>query len=404
MKIKEKAYNTFMLCLYLNSFLISAFFSKFMFKLPMQIISFFLSIFIGILSIKLDIIFLLSSFFIVIISIDIFNLYNYIQLDELMITYIKIIIRIIVAIYFCKIKISINLLNKYIKYFFFFSFFISIYLIVDKNLYSKLKLNYMSWGYSCLMITLIAAYLFNIFLEYKYLFITLVLNIMLLLYGSRFNFLIGILGSSFFLYFSTNKIIKKFYLIGSIFLAFIFFNLKKILEFIIETLGSYNISTLSIERLYFTLIDINTEYGIIGVRKIWYDETLKLIKNFPIFGTGIVGWVNKIPTKLYNGDGTFYPHNIFLEILLHFGIIGLIVFIIIIFIVIKKIHIERKKGYKIDNIYFIFIILSLKLLLSSSYLFETCFWFAIFMPFNKSYYHKIIKKHNIYRSAGKNLD
>ena len=89
---------------------------------------------------------------------------------------------------------------------------------------------------------------------------------------------------------------------------------------------------------------------------------------------------------LYNGDGTFYPHNIFLEILLHFGIFGFLIFILVIILIFRNVYINKKQGKQLESIEIVFIIMSLGLLLSSSYLRSIWFYFAILIPFNKSYY------------------
>lgn len=387
LEFKEK-YNSFMLCLYLNSFFVMAFLRSFTIKIQISVIVFLFSLVIGIYSIKLTIPFIISIFFIIFISGNLLWSLDCITSNALLWQYIKYLILIIMAMYFSNLKISIEYFVKYLKKFLLFSILVLVFLLINKNLYQKLNLNYMSFGYSCLTITLFAAYLFNISLKYKYLFMTLILNLILFLYGSRFTFILGILGSSVFLYFSSNKIIKRFYWIGSSFTIVILFNLKKVLELTIEILRKYNISTFSVERLYFTFFDIDSQYGIIGEREIWFSETLKLIKKSPIFGTGILGWINEIPVSLYNGNGVFYPHNLFLEILMHFGTIGLFVFSVIIFIIIKHIVTKKKQGYKIDKVYLVFVLLSFKLLLSNSYLSEIWFWFALLIPFNNSYYKK----------------
>ena len=90
---------------------------------------------------------------------------------------------------------------------------------------------------------------------------------------------------------------------------------------------------------------------------------------------------------LYNGDGTFYPHNIFLEILLHFGIVGLLIFLLIVISIIKHIHYNKKNGKKLASIEIVFLIMSLGLLVSGSYIRSAWFYLALLIPFNESYYY-----------------
>ena len=94
---------------------------------------------------------------------------------------------------------------------------------------------------------------------------------------------------------------------------------------------------------------------------------------------------------LYNGDGTFYPHNIFLEILLHFGMMGFLAFLIIVVSIIRKIHYSKKNGKKLDSIELTFFIMSMGLLVSSSYLRNAWFYLTLLIPFNKSYYYYVNK-------------
>lgn len=383
--MKQIKYNTFMLCLYIIIFFFSIIFKILKIKIPPLILIFLFSLFLKKYKIKLDKIFLFVAIFYIFILVHIFL--NY-QNEELFYAYFKFGLSSIIAIFFANLKISLSLLKNKLRYFSILFLLFLIYLIKNKELYNNLKLDYMSWGYEILIVVLSFAYLYNKTLRYKYLILAFISNIALFLFGSRFSFFLGILGTIFLTYFPANRILKIFYWMGSIICFLIYRNLEIILEKIINIFIKYSIPVVSLKRIYNSLINLESGNGILGVRHIWYTETFKLIKENLIFGSGILGYINKIPKVLYNGYGTFYPHNIFLEILMHFGIIGLIVFFIIIFLVIRKIYIERKKGYRIDSIYFVFVILSSKLLLSNSYLFERWFWFMLVIPFNKSYYNK----------------
>lgn len=392
MKINQIKYNTFIICLYINSLFISSLFEIFKIQIPAILIIFILSLFTKYNKIKFDKIYFIYLCFGLYLFL---NLILKIQDKRLLIVYFKFLIILFISFRFTYLNISLKYLNIYLKYFNILYIIFLLYLIKNQFLYYSLKLNYMSWGYECLIPTLIFSYLYNRNKEYKYLFLTSLSIIALFLFGSRFSFLLGITGVFLFVYFIFNKFFKYLCWISGIIFLLIFQNLDIILKNIIDILNKYHVPSFSVVRLYNSFLGLNTDgKGILSGRELWYSEALKLIKEYPLFGSGILGYVNKIPIKLYNGNGTFYPHNIFLEILMHFGIVGLIIFFIIIFLVIRKIYIKRKNGYKIDNIYFVFVILSLKLLLSSSYLFERWFWFVLLIPFNKSYYNKISKTSN----------
>lgn len=253
---------------------------------------------------------------------------------------------------------------------------IIIYLILNKNDFlqqTEGTLTYMSIGYFLLPSILIGTYysLFykkNIF-EYIFILIAFFLNF---LYGSRFSFILGYIGVLVLLYLYNKK-----------FLYYIFFNIaiiinfKKFLEFLISSLDKLRINAINVERIYYSLYfskDLNTSSA--GRLEIYLD-TLQIIKN-NIFGIGIYGYLEKMPKYSFG----FYPHNIFLEILLQFGIFGFIIFIFLTFFILFNIAKIKEKKIKIFMI--VFLILDSSLLISGSYLKNIYFWMTLFFVFNKS--------------------
>lgn len=106
----------------------------------------------------------------------------------------------------------------------------------------------------------------------------------------------------------------------------------------------------------------------------FYGIAISKISDSVIFGYGIFGLVGSL--------GEYYPHNIFLEILLQGGIIYLIVFLIIMWsFFLKLFRLIRLK--RDEDIILIPTIYSIVLLLfSSSYLQEPFFWFSIMYVFS----------------------
>lgn len=383
MKINLIKYNTFILCLYINIFL-TLNLKILEFPIPVMVINLILVLLV-IHKINFNKFSLIIIFFLLLIILQV--LYSNLKLP-LKIQYIILFGNSIITILYSNLKISLTLIKKYMPYFLIYDLIVLFYLIFNKNLYyNKLNFNYMSWGYSLLPITFFLAFFYKENLRNKYLFFCILSLILLFAFGSRFTFLLGIFGGIVLLYKSKNRFIKIIIIFIFIILPFIIFNLKNILLKIIELLKITELPTVSIERLLYSLNNFASGQSVSAGRSVIYKQVIEVIKENFLFGSGIFGYIGKIDYR--NSDGTFYPHNIILEILLQFGIIGIIVFFIVIFFVIRKIFIQKKKNYKLDNIYFIFLLLSLKLFLSSSYLQDKWFWFTLLIPFNKSYYYKI---------------
>lgn len=106
----------------------------------------------------------------------------------------------------------------------------------------------------------------------------------------------------------------------------------------------------------------------------FYSIAISKISESLIFGYGIFGLVDSL--------GEYYPHNIFLEVLLQGGIVYLVVFLIVIINFFYKLSrlIRLKKD---EDIILIPTIYSVVLLLfSSSYLQEPFFWFSLSYVFS----------------------
>jgi O-antigen ligase len=120
-------------------------------------------------------------------------------------------------------------------------------------------------------------------------------------------------------------------------------------------------------------------------RNDFYGIAIAKISESLIYGYGIFGLVDTL--------GEYYPHNIFLEILLQGGLIYLFVFIIVMITFILKLY-KLIKINKNEDIILIPIIYSFVMLLfSSSYLQEPFFWFSLTYVFShpsNKFNHEII--------------
>lgn len=106
----------------------------------------------------------------------------------------------------------------------------------------------------------------------------------------------------------------------------------------------------------------NQQEGGVGKRELIYQDSIEYLFNNPIrliFGSGIKNYSN-IGEK-YDKYFSFTAHNLFLDILMGIGVIGLIVFVISIFWICKVLRMEFKGNINIINFIplIIFIIYSL---------------------------------------------
>ena len=109
-----------------------------------------------------------------------------------------------------------------------------------------------------------------------------------------------------------------------------------------------------------------------------YKDAIDVIVNNP-FGIGIFGYLKEIKYAFLG----YYPHNIFLEIGMHWGILGLVIFIVFFIYFLKRIFDIKEKNYRVFLI--LLILFNLRLLLSDTYIFYNFFWLLIAVSFNKSY-------------------
>ena len=209
---------------------------------------------------------------------------------------------------------------------------------------------------------------------------------MIFLFGNRFAILIGILSVLIFYWYYERKRIKKIILYSIIILggSNLYFNLKNILIFINNLFLKFNYKVYGILRLIRSLELKEKGVDITSGRIDIYTEAIEVIKNNP-FGIGIWGYLSEIQyaTKALGYRLGYYPHNIFIEIGMHWGLVGLIIFIIIILKVGYRIIIMENSSYKLLLI--ALILLNTKLFLSDTYISYNMFWMFWAVYFNKSY-------------------
>jgi len=202
-----------------------------------------------------------------------------------------------------------------------------------------------------------------------YLFMLLVLFSGVILSGGRGGLVVVFAGLVTFII--RKKGLLKFlkYLIFGLIVAYILIYLAIELNFSFSDRLSE-----SFDRLFSFISSDGINMEGTSNRDDFYGIAIKNINESLIFGYGIFGLVGSL--------GEYYPHNIFLEILLQGGIVYLIVFLIIMCCFFYKLAILIKLK-RADDIILIPTIYSVVLLLfSSSYLQEPFFWFSLSYVFS----------------------
>jgi len=113
----------------------------------------------------------------------------------------------------------------------------------------------------------------------------------------------------------------------------LFFNYMAV--FLIEMISSIGIDS----RTLYLVLNANQDIDFTSGRMELYIESLELILDKPIFGYGVLG-----ERSYFEGN---YPHNIFLEIILHFGVFigGAILIYILIGSIKKFIYLRDQRFY-----------------------------------------------------------
>lgn len=255
------------------------------------------------------------------------------------------------------------------------TFILELFNIIDIGLYS------MSLSYYLLFPCLLYLYKFMDTITIKSMFIVLISIVMILAIGARGPILCI---ACYLIIFLINQIrekneIKKeiFYIIIILILLFGMIFLKEILTLLNNFLNSHGISSRSITL--FLRDDV-----FLSGREDIYKEAFELIKKYPIFGVGIAG-----DRAFISG---YYVHNLFLELLLDFGVFtGSIISIILIALFIKNVFFINNDKRKIYNIFFCMGVIPL--MVSGSYLSDMYLYIYLGLIFNSNI--KLSKSHNL---------
>lgn len=239
-------------------------------------------------------------------------------------------------------------------------------------------INYMKFGYSLLPSVLFSfSFLFKKEKRKSALILFLLSFSELLLFGARGAMLTFILFAFLYVYF-TSVFKRKFKIYLTLILVLIVSNVQLILRFVVSFLSEYGMVSYSITK-YLNLFEGNSFASTTSGRDHIYETAYQRIEDSPWFGNPI--------NTCFIDTGSSYYHNIFLDILVNFGVFIFILFIL--FILLHFFRAMRSEDEKFKLIFLIVFIVSMgRLVVSSSLWQRPEFW--IFMSYcihfnNKKY-------------------
>lgn len=241
--------------------------------------------------------------------------------------------------------------------------FLILFLVPFTYLYNE-DVNYMRFGY-----TLLPSVLFSfVFMIKNYKNIGAISLFVLsfsemLVFGSRGAFLTFTLFSLFFIFFTPifRKKVKVFFSFAIIFLVV---NLKFTLNYILEYAESQSIYSYAIIK-YLSLFKGSTLSLTSSGRDEIYQTALSRIVQSPFFGNPL--------NSSYIDTGSTYYHNIFLDILVNFGVIIFSLFILYLIFTIYRAS-QIKNYYFLSGFLIVFFVAMGRLLVSSSMWQRPEFW------------------------------
>lgn len=218
-----------------------------------------------------------------------------------------------------------------------------------------------------------------------YLFALLVLNSGVILSGGRGGFVVVFVGMIIFTV--RYKGIIKFskYLVGFICIIYVILLFSKNVDwFLADRINE------SFDRLFSFISSDGINMEGTSNREDFYEVALSLIEKNPIIGFGLFGTVK------YLGD--FYPHNLFLEILLQGGLLYFMFFLLVsIYFIYRLLFLIRHKRDE-DLILITTIYSGVLLMFSGSYIQEPLFWFSL------SYVISYPSRKNLLNEKEKNIN
>lgn len=254
----------------------------------------------------------------------------------------------------------------------FYKISIIIFLLIIIELYvNSFKINdYMVLGMNLTIPTLVIINRYFEYRKYKDLILSFFCSMILIVFGNRSAFLVVLV--YILIYLLINKL-KIFTFIISL-ISLMFYWKKEMINFIVERIREINLNSYALKKLDLMLTE-GVQKSSSG-RDYVYKEGIEMFFLNPIYGSGVGYYPENNAFKLR------YVHNIFLQILIEYGLIGIIITILLLlFFIFKYIRIQNK--YK-KIIISILICSQIRLLVSGDYLIEGAILFFIIGVLNNN--------------------
>ena len=239
------------------------------------------------------------------------------------------------------------------------------------------SINYMRLGYALTPIVLVSLYSFLDGGGIRALILFSLSFLELILFGARGSLLTVILFSVLYFFFVShasrfNKVI--FILFSSVF----FFVFSVLLSDVVDFYYLLDIDSYLVNKLLYLFDGKTIAESSSGRDEIWAAAMDRIFEN-PLFGSPI--------NSSFVDTGSSYYHNIFLDILVKFGVFGFLLSVLIISFVFLKAFGMGEKVHKF-TLLFLFVVPFGRLLVSSSFWQRPEFWLLISFCITMIYYFK----------------
>lgn len=252
------------------------------------------------------------------------------------------------------------------EFFYKYAIICSIIYLINIFIKSELLNDYMTIGYAGMFsVAYIVSYSI-VKKKYVNFLIFLVIGIIIFVHGSRGSILILLSCIIMYLLFNINDYKKRIMLF--VFSFLIIFNMNNIIDTCVDTLTStFGNNLYSINQIV-NMLEKSTANEMLDTRYYIYQNGIYEIKENTIFGLGIGGFEDKYG---------YFVHNIFLDVFTTFGMFLGTAYFIFLVIITQKVYRIAKNNRDI-LIFFIFCIsISLKLLFSKVYIYDSYIWLMI---------------------------
>lgn len=244
-----------------------------------------------------------------------------------------------------------------------YSIFISAWLLFMHDLFQGVSMNgNMNVSYALMPSVIISMYSFLRWKSKTSAVICIIGLVSIILIGSRGPLLC--IATFLLIYIFQNlKKYKYLILITCVGLIFLLFYIDQISSSFLLFLNEYGSDSRTISKLLDGTFLSTT--GRDNISRVVFDT----IKSFPIFGVGIGGErviINSLIYGFTKNMGSCYPHNLFFEVIVQFGIPLSLIFIL--YFIVRSYNLIKNESEEKETILIIFSISIIHLLLSSSYL------------------------------------